>query len=507
MLFHPAVARVNGVMARSPIVFLLLCSCMLSAQQGGTGVYRGQRVIYQVIYGMAVAEGDIVLSRPEELAGSLLKATKENTWDAIVRRGEHSRWPNGVIPYVISDVVPDQQRIQDAIQHWQERTSIRLTLRQGEADYVRFVRPSVDGPCTSLVGRIGGEQAVNVPDSCTVPAVIHEIGHVVGLYHEQSRSDRDYYLRILGNNVEKNSVFQFTQRLSNGEDVGPFDYNSIMMYGRRAFSRNGRDTMAAIPLGIPLGNETGLSPGDIAAVQRLYDQAVPRHVTVTTNPPGQRVVDGEAVETPREFDWEPGSTHTLNAEERRESGDTRVIFARWSNDGPRSQSITVNANETHYTAHYVRQFRPALLAREGGSIRISPSSADGFYPEGADITLQALPTAGIPFAGWTGRFRLGHGGSENPITFTLRDPGIRYEAVFSRTPLISLTSNVTNAVVYVDNELYVLPQNFAFAQGSTHTIEVRDTTQSPNFGSVRYQFEGWSNGGAADHHRQWRRDH
>lgn len=53
----------------------------------------------------------------------------------------------------------------------------------------------------------------------------------------------------------------------------PFDYDSIMLYGPKLFSRNGRDTMIPIRKGIQLldtGVKNGLSDEDAASINLLY---------------------------------------------------------------------------------------------------------------------------------------------------------------------------------------------------------------------------------------------
>lgn len=58
--------------------------------------------------------------------------------------------------------------------------------------------------CSSNVGRTArGEQKVNLHQYCWFKGiVIHEIAHAIGFFHEQSRSDRDSYVKILYENIE-----------------------------------------------------------------------------------------------------------------------------------------------------------------------------------------------------------------------------------------------------------------------------------------------------------------
>lgn len=61
-----------------------------------------------------------------------------------------------------------------------------------------------DGSCSSYIGRMAiGEQDVQLATGCLklIGEVQHELLHVLGLYHEQSRMDRDQYVYIVSENI------------------------------------------------------------------------------------------------------------------------------------------------------------------------------------------------------------------------------------------------------------------------------------------------------------------
>uniref|UniRef100_A0A663N8I4 Metalloendopeptidase n=1 Tax=Athene cunicularia TaxID=194338 RepID=A0A663N8I4_ATHCN len=124
------------------------------------------------------------------------------------RRAATSRpervWPDGVIPYVISGNFSGSQRaiFRQAMRHWEKHTCVTFLERNDEDSYIVFTyRPC---GCCSYVGRRGGgPQAISIGKNCDkFGIVVHELGHVIGFWHEHTRPDRDDHVSIIRENIQ-----------------------------------------------------------------------------------------------------------------------------------------------------------------------------------------------------------------------------------------------------------------------------------------------------------------
>ena len=440
------------------------------------GVFRGQPVHFQVVDGWAVADGDMILGKAEDLEAALHNdralPDKQVGPKSIFRASDAFLWPDMTIPYRLSPGFPEPERVTEAIQHWEDETDIEFVEYTDQADFITFF--AVPGGCSSFVGRAGGEQFILLSTGCGRGTIIHEIGHAVGLYHENQRADSDEWISLFEENTDKRFFGgNFPPVGSRAVDSGAYDYGSIMHYGPFFFTnRAGATTVETIPPGMPIGQRQALSPGDIDGVIRLYEEQ-PERTVVTTNPAGLRItVDGETFTAPRSFNWIPGSMHEVSVETQVD-GDTRYLFGRWSDDGEQTHMYEASLDTTVLTASFIEQYRilTEVTPANGGSIEITPVAADGFHTARSEVGISATPAQGFFFAGWFGfTFRGIHGDASNPAVFTNNSGGSIYNAFFVTDPPLILDTNVPATRVDVDGVLRSLPAAISFPPGTTVTI-------------------------------------
>ncbi|XP_054615388.1 high choriolytic enzyme 1-like [Dunckerocampus dactyliophorus] len=180
---------------------------------------------------------------------------------------------NGLVkvPYAISAQFSssERQKIEKAMRSFHGSTCIRFVPRHYEYDYISV---ESKGGCFSDLGRQGGGQVLSINrQGCLYHAVIqHEINHALGFQHEQTRSDRDSYVRINWENIDPQMAFNFYKQDTNNLNT-PYDYSSVMHYEKTAFSINGKDTITPIPKSnVRIGQRHGMSNWDIMRINLLY---------------------------------------------------------------------------------------------------------------------------------------------------------------------------------------------------------------------------------------------
>ncbi len=241
------------------------------------------QITYEARAGHAILQEDIDLGRESQLW--LLGRQGSVSWivgglggirqPLSVKAGSWWLWPGGVVPFEIdANSIPTGHRLRTAIQaaiaDWNQ-TNVRFVPRNGEPDFVVFVRDqSIPGCGQSMVGRQGVRQSIRLIADADSSCVIHEMAHAVGIFHEQSRMDRDRYVEVLWDNVTDEARHNFDRHVSDGIDLGPYDMTSRMHYRTDSLSKNGLPTLRSRIPGQSISSSVTLSPADLAGLNQLY---------------------------------------------------------------------------------------------------------------------------------------------------------------------------------------------------------------------------------------------
>ncbi|KAF1377489.1 hypothetical protein PFLUV_G00201330 [Perca fluviatilis] len=263
--------------------------CKAAAFLGDIALDEDDLRMFKEAHSSDVAQHTVQTNHTDSVNSSSVRRSKR----AADRKSLHRRrraatsrpervWPDGIIPYVISGNFTGSQRaiFRQAMRHWEKHTCVTFTERTTEESYIVFTyRPC---GCCSYVGRRGGgPQAISIGKNCDkFGIVVHELGHVIGFWHEHTRPDRDEHVSIIRDNIQPGQEYNFL-KMEPGEvdSLGEvYDFGSIMHYARNTFSRGifldtilpRYDVNGVRP---PIGQRTRLSKGDIAQARKLYQCA------------------------------------------------------------------------------------------------------------------------------------------------------------------------------------------------------------------------------------------
>jgi len=143
-------------------------------------------------------------------------------------------WPGGIVPFEFdaNTTAGDQAAMLGAMSEIQKACGVRFVARSGEANFLHIQDSTGNN---SQIGMVGGGQIVNIFNWDFRFIMAHELIHALGVFHEQSRSDRASFVTINLGNIQ--DAFEGNFDIEAGATpVGTFDFDSVMLYDKCSFS-------------------------------------------------------------------------------------------------------------------------------------------------------------------------------------------------------------------------------------------------------------------------------
>ena len=242
-------------------------------------------------------EGDILLTKQEEdqLRAAAMNDGPEERAPSLRGRGARSglknsrtRWPGGVLTYEFGDSFSkkDKEYVKKVMQEFHDEISDAfppvkkcITFKEGDrGNRVFFIGPKEAVSCSSSFGLQKLGTLKLGPQCLTRGTIKHELMHSLGIYHQQSRSDRDDHVKILWKNIDEKFLGQFNKYHPSYIDAHgvPYDLMSMMHYTTTMASKNSNPTIQTLDKNaqditrwnFELGRMARLT--DIELIRRMY---------------------------------------------------------------------------------------------------------------------------------------------------------------------------------------------------------------------------------------------
>ena len=305
-----------------------------------TDTYTFQEVPFAILGDYAVMDNDMILGSAEELLTSTVSLS-------FVKKGYEYRWPKGVVPYEIVaghpyelDIEKQMNVLMDnttgiTFERYDKTNPDHITYLKVNHKYVEPITGKVKyDVCMADLGYKPTKVTLNIPhqmyigDGCQGGVTLHELGHVLGLWHEQQRGDRDDYVTIYPERIQPETLFNFVKITLRGIKIGAYDYGSIMHYPRSAFPIvSGDTTIEPKDPSIAIGQRFALSVRDAEALNFMYNKQW--EFNTSYNPP-VTLTSGTAASLGRRF---------IDMDS---DGDLDLVYNRIRADGSRDKAAWLN---------------------------------------------------------------------------------------------------------------------------------------------------------------------
>ncbi|CAK9101234.1 Protein SpAN [Durusdinium trenchii] len=186
-------------------------------------------------------QGDMVPEDTKQLKGFVENAEQQVQRKQRGSFGAGKPWKDGIVNYCFHEKTKRavKEAVHLAIQQYKKAVPClqfndvgRMSGNRCEVAPAILIK-SEDAGCWSYVGMLDHRevQELNLqsPGCDSVGTALHEMGHALGMAHEQSRPDRDKYVKIHESEIKQGKAHNFD--ISRGGDTErPYDLLSIMHY-------------------------------------------------------------------------------------------------------------------------------------------------------------------------------------------------------------------------------------------------------------------------------------